>query len=458
MIGTSSGLYYVSYAAICVALMVTYIRVKSAEEGKGSMTTPTTREFKIFQTSFLTGYSAMILCELISTASFYQTYVALHLTLEQITKLYVVTIVSTTGFGVLAEIVDLGSRKDKCVLSGVLYSASMLTVFLGGHFDVVLIGRLVYGAASALHHSSFEAYVIHEHASLGFPDDWLTQTFTFLTHSMSLVAALSGTIGQVATSSGGPLGCAALCCAMFALTSVYLVVGWGKDMGGPKFMLSGFLYNVRQTVQAVKTNRQMALLFGISSLCEASITIFTFYWAPWITFMVVEESRTVPYPVVFATYIAASMLGNYLYQMHAAPSGGHGIAGAANVDGVFQAILFASSTAFFLGAVFQTPTMAFGISIVVQMCIGSYWPSVGYLRGRYVQPELRATFLTLSRVIVLVIAVAVLTTIHHSPMLTLMVCACLNGGAAYLQNVIAQTDLLRVGGGLGGLPVDDEAK
>ena len=308
MIGTSSGLYYVSYAAICVALMVTYIRVKSAEEGKGSMTTPTTREFKIFQTSFLTGYSAMILCELISTASFYQTYVALHLTLEQITKLYVVTIVSTTGFGVLAEIVDLGSRKDKCVLSGVLYSASMLTVFLGGHFDVVLIGRLVYGAASALHHSSFEAYVIHEHASLGFPDDWLTQTFTFLTHSMSLVAALSGTIGQVATSSGGPLGCAALCCAMFALTSVYLVVGWGKDMGGPKFMLSGFLYNVRQTVQAVKTNRQMALLFGISSLCEASITIFTFYWAPWITFMVVEESRTVPYPVVFATYIAASML------------------------------------------------------------------------------------------------------------------------------------------------------
>jgi hypothetical protein len=448
MIGTSSGLYYVSYAAISVALVVTYIRVKSAEE-KGSMATPTTREFKIFQTSFLTGYSAMIMCELIATASFYQTYVALQLTLEQITKLYIVTIVSTTGFGVLTEIVDVGSRKDKCVLSGVLYSVSMLTVFLGGHFDVVLIGRLVYGAASALHHSSFEAYVIQEHASLGFPDDWLTQTFTFLTHSMSLVAVLSGTIGQVATSSGGPLGCAALCCVLFALTSVYLVVGWGKDMGGPKFMLSGFLFNVRQTVQAVRTNRQMALLMGITSLCEASITIFTFYWAPWITFMVVEESRTVPYPITFATYIAASMLGNYLYQMHSA-HGGHGVAGAANVDGIFQAILFASSTAYFLGSVFQTPTMAFGISVVVQMCVGGYWPSVGHLRGRYVQPELRATFLTLSRVIVLVIAVAVLTTIHHSPMLTLIVCACLNGGAAYLQNVVTQTPLPAVN--------DDEAK
>ena len=156
--------------------------------------------------------------------------------------------------------------------------------------------------------------------------------------------------------------------------------------------------------------------------------------------MVVEESHTVPYPIVFATYIAASMLGNYLYQM-SSEKGGTGSVGAANVDGIFQAILFASSTAFFLGAVFQTPSMAFGISIIVQMCVGGYWPSVGYLRGRYVLPELRATFLTISRVLSSIIAVAVLTHIHHSPFLILIVCACLNGGAAYLQNVVTQMDM-----------------
>jgi hypothetical protein len=448
MIDATTGTFYLSYGALCFALLVTYIRVKSAEG-----ITITTREFKGFQTSFLTGYSAMILCELICTASFYQTYVALKFSLEQVTKLYVVTIASTTACGMLVEVVDVGSRKDKCVLSGILYSVAMLTVFLGGHFDIVLLGRVVYGAASALHHSSFEAYVIQEHASLGFPDDWLTQTFTFLTHSMSLVAALSGTVGQVATSSGGPLGCAALCCALFALTSVYLVAAWGKDMGSPKFMLSGFLFNVRQTVQAVKINRQMALLMGISSLCEASITVFTFYWAPWITFMVPEEARAaVPYPIVFATYIAASMLGNYLYQMYSSQGGGSGGGGSngASVDGIFQAILFASSLAFFLGAAFQTPTMAFGISVVVQMCVGGYWPSVGYLRGRYVLPELRATFLTLSRMVTLVIAVAVLTVAHHNPMLTLGACAVLNGAAAWLQHVITHTDTTR------GLPTIDE--
>ena len=132
MIDDSQALYYLSYALVCAALLVTYIRVKSSEG-----ITITTKEFKMFQSSFLTGYSIMILCELISTASFYQTFVALNLTLEQITKLYMVTIISTVIFGVLTEIIDVGARKDKCVLSGILYSVAMLTVFFGGHFETV---------------------------------------------------------------------------------------------------------------------------------------------------------------------------------------------------------------------------------------------------------------------------------------------------------------------------------
>ena len=43
-----------------------------------------------------------------------------------------------------------------------------------------------------------------------------------------------------------------------------------------------------------------------------------------------------------------------------------------------------------------------------------------------------------NRIFTLIIAVALLSTIHHSPMLILLACACLNGGAAYLQNQIAQ--------------------
>ena len=59
-------------------------------------------------------------------------------------------------YSLFEQVIDLGARKDKCVLSALLYGASMCSIFLGGHFDRLLLGRGVYGAASALHHSSFE--------------------------------------------------------------------------------------------------------------------------------------------------------------------------------------------------------------------------------------------------------------------------------------------------------------
>lgn len=191
MIDHSQAIYYLGYALLCACLGVAYIKVKSTEG-----VVITTKEFKNFQNSFLTAYSLMIMCELMSVASFFHAFAFLKLSLEQITKLYVVTIFSTTAFGILVEIVDIGARKDKCMISAVLYSIGLVSMFFGGHFEMLLLGRVVYGAAAALQHSSFEGYVIHEHTSRGFPDDWLSQTFSFLTHSMAFVAAFSGTHSQ----------------------------------------------------------------------------------------------------------------------------------------------------------------------------------------------------------------------------------------------------------------------
>jgi hypothetical protein len=133
---------------------------------------------------------------------------------------------------------------------------------------------------------------------------------------------------------------------------------WPTDMNGPRFMLSGFVFNFTQTIKAAKSNKNMVLLMLISTLCEASIIIFTYYWAPWITSVLVEESKTVPYEIVYSCYIGASMLGNYVYQLVISQWGN---------DMVFQMILVGSSGAFFLGSVFQMPVMVFVISIFVQV-------------------------------------------------------------------------------------------
>ena len=196
MIEQSQTTYYITYAFICAAVGLAYLKFKSTE---GAVIT--TKEFQVFQSGFLTGYSMVMLCELIAAASFYHTLISMHLDLAQITQLYIVTVTATTLTGVATEIVDFGARKDKCVLSALLYSISMFSLFFGGHFEMLLMGRLVYGAAASLHQTSFETYAIHEHTSLGFPEDWLGHTFTLLTHCMALMAALSGVLGQVRKSS-----------------------------------------------------------------------------------------------------------------------------------------------------------------------------------------------------------------------------------------------------------------
>lgn len=321
--------------------------------------------------------------ELPCAATFYHTLISLKLTLEQITKLYLVTICSTALTAILMDIVDFGSRKDKCIISNLLYSISMFSMLFGGtaqHYEMLLMGRIVYGIGSSLHHHSFEAYAVHQHATLGFPDDWLQQTFSLFTHCTALMAAMAGVLGQMASNlysdvnSEKDVGCPILCCVLFLGTAIYIAAVWEKDTThAPRFMLSSFVSNISTTLSAVRASRQMLFLVLVSSLCEASITIFSYYWAPWMTSITPaqEEGPSLPYEVIFSSFIVASMIGNYLFQLYAMPSPGGGGGGPA---GAFQAILLGTSVSYFLGAVFQTPLMAFGISVVVQLCMGGYWP------------------------------------------------------------------------------------
>lgn len=241
---------------------------------------------------------------------------------------------------------------------------------------------------SSLYHNSFESYAIYEHTNRGFPDDWLTQTFSNLTHSLAFISVLAGTIGQ-SVNSVGPLGCIASCFVLYLLTTFYIFSTWSKDnVNGSKFTFSNFSYNLSQLISATQSNRSIFLLQGISICSEASITIFTFYWAPWITNTAVAAAsssgdwtglHSIPYEIIYSSFVSMSMLGNYIYQLFHAKINNStgGVVGLTSSDGFFQAILILSSVSFFLGAITQTPIMIYVISLVIQLCIGCYWPCIG---------------------------------------------------------------------------------
>jgi hypothetical protein len=64
---------------------------------------------------------------------------------------------------------------------------------------------------------------------------------------------------------------------------------------------------------------------------------------------------------------------------------------------IFQVVLTANAAAFFLASIMSNPQMVFMASIMIQTCSGGYWPSIGWLRGRYFLPEVRSVTITLTR-------------------------------------------------------------
>lgn len=189
------------------------------------------------------------------------------------------------------------------------------------------------------------------------------------------------------------MGCPALCCAVFALACAYMAVTWEKDLNSPRFMLSAFVSNMNNTLTTVRSNRQTLLYITVSALCETSILIFTFYWAPWMSLIAAEKDQHLPYEIIFSSFVLASMLGNYLYQMLS--KGSDAVLGAP--ESTFQGILVVSAGAYLLGSIFQTAQFALLVSVVVQLCVGVYWPCIGYFRGRILLNEQRGTVLVLTR-------------------------------------------------------------
>jgi MFS transporter, MFS domain-containing protein family, molybdate-anion transporter len=83
--------------------------------------------------------------------------------------------------------------------------------------------------------------------------------------------------------------------------------------------------------------------------------LFVFFWTPALKAAAAAQSPRgspeLPLGMIFATFMASVMLGSLL---------------------------------------FKSETMTFWSFCVFEMCVGMYWPSVGYLKGRIVEDGIRA--------------------------------------------------------------------
>lgn len=156
--------------------------------------------------------------------------------------------------------------------------------------------------------------------------------------------------------------------------------------------------------------------------------IFSFYWAPWLSQIyletmlptteaissvsrglidnnstvatISEEASTssqspahLPFILIYSTLMTTAMIGHYLHTL-VLPTYGN--------DFIFQVILLISLASYLLSALSSSLGLSslstmYLVALLIQLCSGAYWPSVGFLRGKYILPEIRAVVISLTR-------------------------------------------------------------
>ena len=133
--------------------------------------------FSQFQLRYLFVWFLAITADWLQGPYVYELYASYGYSKADIARLFVVGFGSSMVTGTfIGSVADAWGRKFCSVLYCVLYAAACVTKHVNV-YSVLMIGRLLGGAATSLLFSTFECWMVGEHRRCGFPDDLLRYMF-----------------------------------------------------------------------------------------------------------------------------------------------------------------------------------------------------------------------------------------------------------------------------------------
>jgi len=265
------------------------------------------REFRAFQGRFLVVFLTMFAGDWLQGPTVYALYEYYGYSRADNGLLFILGFGSSMLFGPFAgSLADLYGRRRMCVAYGIIYSLRCLTKH-SRDFRVLLLGRVFGGVATSIVWSGFEAWMVSEHRRQGFPDEWLSDTFSKMTVGNGLIAIPAGLVAQFAVwlSGGHPVAPFDVAFALLILGSGIILVTWRENHGAThQSACSG----LRAALHCIVTDRRVFLLGGVQSLFESAMYIFIFIWTP-----ALETHGPVPHGIVFASFMVCCSLGGTLF-------------------------------------------------------------------------------------------------------------------------------------------------
>eukprot|EP00980_Cylindrotheca_fusiformis_P020027 scaffold7114_cov106-Cylindrotheca_fusiformis.AAC.1 len=152
------------------------------------------KDFDSFRRRYIVVYLVIMLADWMQGTHMYTLYLSYNV---NISALFLTGFLSGAVFApFLGSAVDKFGRKNSCLVYCVL-EIVINCLEHSTNFGVLLFGRVLGGISTNLLFSAFESWMTTEHRKRGFPEEWLSRTYSDASIGNGIMAILAGIVSQV---------------------------------------------------------------------------------------------------------------------------------------------------------------------------------------------------------------------------------------------------------------------
>uniref|UniRef100_A0A1B6E3E2 Molybdate-anion transporter n=1 Tax=Clastoptera arizonana TaxID=38151 RepID=A0A1B6E3E2_9HEMI len=352
--------------------------------------------FQQLQKQYLIVYFIASFADWLQGPYVYKLYSDYGFSERNIAILYIVGFASSSIFGnFVGHLADVYGRKTLSAAYGIIYSFCCLTK-LSSDFYILFFGRICGGISTSILCTTFDAWYINEHTNHHkLPIELMNLTFSQASFYSGLLAITAGVVSQISAEHFklGPVS-PFIIAVPFLLTSTLIVLTTWTENSCTK---SSTKLKFWSPLKLIFLEKPKLLLIGfIQSFFEATMYTFIFSWTPII------RTLNPPLGLVFACFMVAYMIGSKLYELIISKH----IQAEIILTGLTIISFLSLSLVTFLIYVMKIQIEAgylstsyetlltqacFFLFIIYEICLGLYDPAIGFIKGKMVPEENRAS-------------------------------------------------------------------
>jgi hypothetical protein len=241
----------------------------------------------------------------------------------------------------------------------------------------------------------------------------LSSMFGIMTTMNSIVAIVSGVFSEwlveVTHTKRAPFMASA---ALLSVAFWIIWVFWGENYGDSHPAENSDV-PVKNALKTVLTDKRILTLGLASCFFEGSMYLFVFFWTPALEAAQIQHGSghipNLPPGMIFACFMGSVMLGSLAFNLMVSK---YQLISHARL---LTIIFAAASISLLVPVLRKDEATTFWSFCVFEACVGMYWPSVGYLKGRIIDDEIRARVYGMLRIPLNVFVVVALSLIKEGP-------------------------------------------